>query len=185
MSEQIGRISANKRKRLLAENNGICAICGLPITESYSLEHIFPQSIYKWLYEDINEEEREHLKKCLMDERNLFVTHVDCNNYKSDELIDYDGIENLHISEDAKKEVRELFNEILNYYWGYLALRSDLLDKTKYKCKICGRDITLFKSTIRRIDNRKARTIKNAIIVCSDCNEFKKIRSWRRRNGKA
>ena len=159
-------ISISRQRQAYAKTNGICVICGKPIKNDpsdWSVDHFVPQAVSKW-------SKNPKLQGKIGGEDNLFVVHPSCNYKKDSALPTNQSIRALHADKDIKDELKELYKSVETDVAQYRSMKQRVLALQNYRCKTCGKKITLNSCTLRRINNDKSRIAENAMCMCSACN---------------
>ncbi len=159
-------ISIEKQREAYARTNGICVICGQPLTKDeskWSVDHFIPQAIYKWVKDD-------QTKQLIESDENIFVVHAQCNYSKDSTLPTNQIINEMHASKKIKAEMHDLYKDAEDSVVSYRAMKQSTLDAQDRKCAACGKKLSLNNATMRRIDNKKSRNRKNAMCLCEKCN---------------
>ncbi len=176
MSESYGIDTAILREdilRILKKSNGVCAVCGKPISineargTSWNIEHVIPRTVAKWTL-DLTEDELKYLRAALASERNLVITHYFCSVQKSSDFSE-ECIDTLNVSASARADLHQLVADLKPFIEKYRETVDEIKHNTHCRCEMCGVPIT-DKFVIRRLDNRFPRSIKNSWLVCQACN---------------
>lgn len=172
MSRQIKSVNTTNKKIIAMKTNNKCVYCGRDVQDyNKSIEHIVPQSIYKWTENILTDSEKEELKGLLTSNTNLYLAHEKCNRHKLDTIPNKSDMDALNISMNQKKNLKILISKVQIYKDKYLSLKNAVSARNNNRCKMCGCKINYKYETVRRIDNHKERNISNAMIVCSTCND--------------
>lgn len=159
LMSEIHRMCRSKRERILRNNGRLCVYCSNPAT---TVDHVLPLALCKWVGAPV---------EALDTESNCVASCSKCNIAKSAE-IDLDKISELGDAHIAR------YHKMEPYIEKYESLIEGIIKKQKFKCYRCGSPINRHTCNIRRIDNRKARLMSNACLLCPGCN----IHNFRRRD---
>lgn len=154
------------RQQLLNKTRGCCILCGQNIhlaSSQATIEHYFPQAIYKWV-------ERPDLKKQIEHLDNLFIVHQQCNVNKDSYTPTKRHIHQLHAPQEIKHQLEQLYQRLLDDINAYNALKKSIWSKQNKQCFFCDKSITFVQATLRRLDNTLKRVKDNAICICGKCN---------------
>ena len=146
--------------------NGICFICGKPLPKNekeWSVDHFIPQAIYKWTKD-------KEAKELIRSNENLFIVHAKCNYSKDSALPTKKAISQINADNKVKKTLNELHSKVQESVDEYRSIKQKTFALQDNKCAICGKALTLNNSTLRRINNNKNRSAKNAMCLCMNCN---------------
>ena len=159
-------VSDAKKYLIYKKTHGICIICSKKIVcdcNQWSLDHYIPRAIYKWIPD-------QDLRNKLESLDNLFIVHRKCNINKDANLPTLKDIHNLPIDNDLKSNMVNFYQSVEDRLIQYQALKQGVLTTQKFRCLFCKRTISVFNSTLRRIDNKKLRVMDNAICLCFFCS---------------
>lgn len=168
----------SKEDKIYCKTQGICILCGKKVHKprsninghtqmkgrrSFTIEHYFPQAIYKWV-------ERPNLKSQIKHLDNLFIVHQQCNVNKDSHIPTKHHIHRLYAHQDIKHQLEQLYERLLDDINAYNALKKSVWSKQNKQCFFCDKSITFVQATLRRLDNNLKRIKENAICICSKCN---------------
>ena len=159
-------VSINKQREAYARTNGICVICGKPLSKDeskWSVDHFIPRAVYKWVQDD-------QTKNLIESSDNIFVVHPYCNYDKDSTLPTNQSINEMHAEKEVKDGMRELYKHTEESVRNYRAIKQSTLDAQDRKCALCGKRLSLSDATMRRISNKKGRNKENAMCLCDKCN---------------
>lgn len=143
----------------------MCAICGKPITNGCTIDHVVPQAIYKWNERYLARAEFDDLRRRITSPRNTVRTHRRCNERKEESIV---SVEGLHVSRAKRAKLRATFTAVKPYIESFLESKAKLLDAQGQRCYICC--APLKGGVLRRIDDTLERTWDNACLICHRCN---------------
>ena len=144
----------------------ICAICGKPISENCTIDHVIPQAVYKWHESYLSRSEFVALRRRITSPRNTVRTHRRCNERKEESII---GLSGLHISRSKRAKLRQTYSAVEPYIQAFLENKGKLLEKQAGMCFICGKPLK-DGGVLRRIDDTAPRVWDNACLICHRCN---------------
>ena len=156
-----------------------CPICGKLVDlwgvrgVDWTVEHIIPYAVFKWVeFNLVFDVDANELWELINSTDNLAITHEECNTDKACKIYSEDDIRKLHLPDSIRelyiKHLRKLepyifrYNKVLDYAWtgqggGCAGCR----------CRLDKKD-----AIIRRMNDRTARTMSNAMVICAKCNEI-------------
>lgn len=149
----------------------ICAICGRKIAHRASIEHFFPQAVYKWHSLALTEKEVQLLRKYIyhLNYGNILWTHPKCNYLKQDQVV---SINKLHISSTKRDQLKRLQKLLTPALKHYRRLKLTNYIQQKHRCYKCNKKLKAYNSgVLRRKKPRKPRTFANSCLVCHACNK--------------
>lgn len=182
MSQRFGkhRINRGMRNKLRERTNNTCIYCGMDLIPEEldklnkrkvcNVEHLVPQAVYKWTEESVDTEEINQMRENCSSMGNLAIVHTKCNTYKNSEILNIEEVDKLKCSEELKKTYRKTVKINEKYIKKYKEIVNCVLALQNNKCYGCRKHINVEQATLRRIDNKKKRTIKNSIALCGKCN---------------
>lgn len=143
----------------------ICPLCRKPITGASTVDHVFPQAIYKWAL-DVSDEEKEEIEKNIQSKANRIRVHAKCNYEKQDAIPD---INRLHLPMTRYNRLKALERTLRKQVRDFTNLKIKLATGQNNRCIVCGKflDGTF---VIRRVDSTKERSFENACVLCPECN---------------
>lgn len=164
--------------RLYARQYGKCVYCGklVDVAEqrgvAWSIEHIVPRAVFKWLERILLPREVDELFKLIEDNNNIAITHYECNFTRGCSLPTVDGIKNMSIPNDLEIIYLNTLNKTQDYINIYRSIVNSTLEKQEYKCGRCGKLLYEDDTVLRRRRKDRIRNPKNAIAYCNCCNEY-------------
>ena len=171
-------IKIAKARDILSTQSNKCAICGgflninKPRNKYWSVDHIIPRSVGKWLEYNIDEEEFSELYKIINDSYNWVITHKSCNENKGSSIPNIKYVESLNISEEHKNKLREILEKSEKYLYKYSEIKKTIYDKQCCKCCNCGKRMGIHNLSLRRkVTYGHIRNVDNAILLCKICEE--------------
>lgn len=179
MSEQIIYIDKEKKEIIHNKTGYRCIYCGRDAYGRCSVEHIIPQSIYKWVGAYLTAEDKHELFNIITDRNNTWCACMSCNESKNEHIINRHDINNLHIDNTSKGEIKSLLDRADTYIKDYKGIKSRILKKQKFKCYTCSfmsHNIDNF--ILRRDDHTKARSLENGVLLCERCNQIKSFEKY-------
>ena len=150
-----------------------CGICGMHVNargyrhKEWNIDHVIPKAVLKWGI--CPDGKFEYYRSLLSDPSNQIISHPGCNCIKGCNPPTPQDIDNLHISDFAKCELKSTLKELSPLIESYNARVLALLMKQDSKCSQCGCELDE-NMAIRRIDNTRPRTTDNAMLLCAVCN---------------
>ena len=102
MSEQIVYIDKEKKEIIHNKTGYRCIYCGRDAYGRCSVEHIIPQSIYKWVGAYLTDKDKRELFNIITDRNNTWCACISCNESKNEHIINRYDINNLHIDNTSK-----------------------------------------------------------------------------------
>lgn len=177
VESKIRRVKIEECKSILEEQNGNCIYCGKPIDinlkrgEHWSLEHIVPIAILKWLYNNNNHNKLDmnNLVNILSSNKNLAIAHHKCNMYKSNYILKEQDIYDLHTSEERKEKHCSILLSSGKYIKAYNDIVNRLYQKQKQCCGMCNKHKPLRLLEMRRKSWDFDRFESNAVLLCKHC----------------
>lgn len=160
-------------KELTKKSGGKCGICGLYVDvrghrhKEWNIDHVIPKAVLKWGVCSNNK--LAYYRNLLSDTSNQIISHPGCNCIKGCNPPTSRDIDNLHISDFAKCELKYTLKELSPLIESYNARILALLMRQNSKCSQCGCELDE-NMAIRRIDNTRPRTTDNAMLLCAECN---------------
>ena len=143
----------------------VCAICGKPITNGVTIDHVIPQAIYKWNEKYLDKAEFRELRRRITSPRNTVKTHRHCNEHKEESII---RVDTLHVSRTKRAKLRATYTAVEPYILAFLENKDKLRERQQGRCYVCHAPIK--NGVLRRIDDELERTWDNACIICHRCN---------------
>lgn len=163
---------------VLNRQNGLCPYCGMPVDikqkrgRHWTLDHVLPYAVFKWLENVLNDEQADELWKAINSNENLVIAHNKCNLDKNSAVHSEHQIQAFILPDDVKEAFIKLHKDMLVYTTMYKEMIYDVARKYNYKCYRCGTKKHSCDLSLRRLDSNKIRSKSNACIVCKDCNAY-------------
>ena len=163
-------------RQLLQEQNGVCIYCGKPISIDeqrgviWTVEHIIPRAVYKWLERCLSVEDCNLLYSLIDNKNNIAISHYSCNLQQGSSVPTEEDIDKLICSTTLKERYKNQIRLSLKFIELYDSVLDVVWSRQKCKCGKCGKILPKHYATIRRRNYGKNRTINNAIAVCYSCN---------------
>ena len=173
-------------KDILNRQNGFCLYCGKKVNiyskYTFNREHIIPRAIYKWLeYTKLDKEiDLEKLWKLSTSKESVAVVHPKCNTKRGSVIHTDESIDKMCVDTELKEYYRHLTKECKLYIDAYKEIIKTVAISQNNRCINCGVHLDIDTSTLRRINNKKYRTIDNAVVLCEKCSSIprRKIRTF-------
>lgn len=144
----------------------ICAICGKPIFNNCTIDHVIPQAIYKWHEQYLDHAEFAALRRRITSPRNTVRTHRRCNERKEESIV---RIALLHVSRTKRSKLHQTYTAVEPYIEAFLKRKDELRERQQNCCYICGKPLR-DGGVLRRIDDTLDRVWENACLICHRCN---------------
>lgn len=179
MSEQLVDLTKEKKNIIHNKTGYRCIYCGRDASGKCSVEHIIPQSLYKWVGVYLTDEDKHELFDLITNKNNTWCACIRCNESKNEHIINMHGINKLHIGRKSKEKIKGLLNRADTYIKDYKDMKLKILKKQKFKCYTCeftSHNIDNF--ILRRANHNKARSIENGVLICEKCNKRKILKRY-------
>lgn len=170
--------SKNALRKVLERQDGVCIYCGKHIDMgeqrgvSWSLEHVVPRAVYKWVERVMSKDEVNKCFELIDSKDNLAITCCSCNVRRGSLLPSVDSvISNKYMSDDLKSMYINTIAGLQKYMDIYKAVIDISYKRQNCKCARCGSFLPLSQATLRRRNKNKLRTVKNGMLVCPYCND--------------
>lgn len=163
-------------RTVLDNQGGICPYCGKEVDLSqrrgvhWSLDHVVPYCIYKWLEHVLSGDALDRLWDIFNSIDNVVITHHKCNIQKNSDIPTDKSIDEMFLPDDMKENIKSIKNEAEPYIDMYKSLTRRLGVKQGGRCLRCNKIYRIKDMTIRRLDLDKPRTEDNACLLCFQCN---------------
>lgn len=150
----------------------ICGICGLPITEKKTIDHIYPLALSKWCFT----ENADAVTAVINSRENKMPAHQHCNERKHTKIPK--NIDPLHIPEAQKRALKKKAEILKPQIENYKRHKAEIFQAQDCRCYNCGRQFGVNNGIMRRIDQSKPRAWDNACVVCAECNNHNRQATW-------
>lgn len=177
MTRKVKALSDSTLHKLHNRQDCMCIYCGeyIDIREprgiAWSVEHIVPRTVYKWIERTAPKSVVENCFRDIESLSNLAITHHHCNYACGCSLPTAESIKNNnYIPEPLKTEYLNSLQRLKPYVDKYLVILDYLLKKQKSKCGRCGCLLRIDQAVLRRRNVNKIRNIRNAIVLCPECS---------------
>lgn len=159
-------MSAEVKKESTQPEAPICAICGKPIFNNCTIDHVIPQAIYKWHEQYLSHAEFAALRKRITSPRNTVRTHRHCNERKEESIVRIAG---LHVSRTKRGKLHQTYTAVEPYIEAFLKRKDELRERQQNCCYVCDKPLR-DGGVLRRIDDTLDRVWENACLICHRCN---------------
>ena len=148
----------------------ICALCGKPIFNKQTTDHIIPVAIFKWIQaanNSITQEELDELSAIIGHPMNKCKVHEHCNVVKSCSFE-----KPAYLSKEQSEVVDDLLTQAAPYIKSYTAFLDEMAALQRYGCYRCHLPVSDAYAVVRRLNNKAPRSKDNAMLLCSGCNVY-------------
>lgn len=170
------QFSKETLRTIFDNQGGICPYCGKEVDLNqrrgvhWSLDHVVPYCIYKWLEHILSGDDLDRLWDILNSIDNVVIAHYQCNIIKNSVIPTDKDIDKMFLPDDMKENIKSIKKEAEPYTNMYESLTRRLGAKQNCRCLRCNKEYRVKDMTIRRLDWNKPRTEDNACLLCTQCN---------------
>ena len=170
-------IGITELQQIYDMQRGRCVYCGRNLPRppkgrgnNWTIEHLVPYAVYKWLEYSLPEEDSEKLWHYINDNANTMIACCKCNVHKGALLPDKDTVMSLkYTTAEARTRASEIIELLQPYIDEYQHLLWKVLAKKNGKCSRCLKTIR-DDGILRRVNSNDNRVEENATVICNDCS---------------